>query len=65
MGAGQVRRAALEASGDPNPVCLRIDEQAGHGIGATRTQGDALDADQIAFVFWRAGRPEWRPGVGQ
>ena len=57
--------AALAASGAPNPVLLRIDEQAGHGIGATRTQGDALDADQIAFVFWRAGRPEWRPGAGQ
>ncbi|MDB5484008.1 MAG: prolyl endopeptidase [Caulobacteraceae bacterium] len=57
--------AALEASGDPNPVLLRIDEQAGHGIGATRSQGDALDADQIAFVFWRAGRSGWRPEAGK
>jgi prolyl oligopeptidase len=53
--------AALEASGDPNPVLLRIDEQAGHGIGSTRTQGDLLSADEIAFVFWRSGRPGWRP----
>ena len=53
--------AALEASGDPNPVLLRIDPEAGHGIGSTRSQGDQLDADQIAFVFWRAGRPGWRP----
>jgi prolyl oligopeptidase len=57
--------AALQASGDPNPVLLRIDEQAGHGIGSTRSQGDLLNADQIAFVFWRAGRPEWRPGGGR
>jgi prolyl oligopeptidase len=57
--------AALEAAGGPNPVLLRIDEQAGHGIGSTRSQGDLLNADQIAFVFWRAGRPEWRPGAGQ
>jgi prolyl oligopeptidase len=57
--------ATLEASGDPNPVLLRIDEQAGHGIGSTRSQGDALNADQIAFVFWRAGRPGWRPEVGR
>jgi prolyl oligopeptidase len=56
--------AALEAAGGPNPVLLRIDEQAGHGIGSTRTQGDKLVADWIAFVFWRAGRPEWRPGAG-
>ena len=55
--------AALEASGTPNPVLLRIDEQAGHGIGSTRSQRDARNADQIAFVFWRAGRPEWRPGA--
>jgi prolyl oligopeptidase len=53
--------AALEASGDPNPVLLRVDEQAGHGVGSTRTQGDLLTSDWIAFVFWRAGRPGWRP----
>jgi prolyl oligopeptidase len=53
--------AALKAAGDPNPVLLRIDAQAGHGIGSTRSQGDLLNADQIAFVFWRAGLPEWRP----
>ncbi len=55
--------AALQASGDPNPVLLRVDEQAGHGIGSTKTQGDLLAADWIAFVFWRAGRPGWRPGA--
>jgi prolyl oligopeptidase len=42
-------------------VLLRIDEQAGHGIGSTRTQGDLLSADEIAFVFWRSGREGWRP----
>ncbi|HEV2362676.1 MAG TPA: prolyl oligopeptidase family serine peptidase [Caulobacteraceae bacterium] len=55
--------AALEAAGDPNPVLLRIDEQAGHGIGQTRAQGDLLTADWIAFCFWRSGRPGWRPGA--
>jgi prolyl oligopeptidase len=53
--------AALKAAGDPNPVLLRIDAQAGHGIGSTRSQGDLLNADQIAFVFWRAGLADWRP----
>ena len=57
--------AALEASGDPNPVLLRIDEQAGHGIGSTRTQGDLLIADQLAFIFWRSGREGWRPEAGR
>src|SRR5262249_56788881 len=51
----------LEASGTTNPVLLRIDEQAGHGIGSTRSQTDALAADWIAFIKWRAGVPGWRP----
>ncbi|WHZ19730.1 MAG: Prolyl endopeptidase [Rhodanobacteraceae bacterium] len=53
--------AALQASGTPNPVLLRIDAQAGHGIGSTRTQTDLLTADWIAFMKWRAGVPGWRP----
>ncbi|HWG66305.1 MAG TPA: prolyl oligopeptidase family serine peptidase [Rhodanobacteraceae bacterium] len=57
--------AALQASGTPNPVLLRIDAQAGHGIGSTRTQTDLLTADWIAFIKWRAGTPGWRPGQKQ
>lgn len=53
--------ARLEASGTPNPVLLRIDEEAGHGIGSTKTQRDDEFADIAAFIFWRADRPGWRP----
>ena len=53
--------AALQASGTPNPVLLRIDAKAGHGIGSTRTQTDQLTGDWIAFMFWRAGKDDWRP----
>ncbi len=53
--------AALQASGTPNPVLLRVDTQAGHGIGSTKTQGDELSTDWIAFVFWRAGLKAWQP----
>jgi prolyl oligopeptidase len=55
--------AALQASGTTKPVLLRIDEEAGHGIGSTKTQTDALAADVVAFVFWRAGLPEWQPAA--
>lgn len=55
--------AALQASGTVKPVLLRIDEQAGHGIGSTKSQNDKLYADMYAFVFWRAGKPGWRPVV--
>ena len=53
--------AALQASGTVRPVLLRIDADAGHGIGSTKSQNDALYADMWAFVFWRAGLPDWRP----
>ncbi|HZN27710.1 MAG TPA: prolyl oligopeptidase family serine peptidase, partial [Burkholderiales bacterium] len=53
--------AALQASGTVRPVLLRIDEDAGHGMGSTKSQNDALYADMWAFVFWRAGLPDWQP----
>lgn len=54
--------AVLQASGSVKPVLLRIDAEAGHGIGSTKTQNDELYADMYAFIFWRAGVPGWRPG---
>ena len=53
--------AALQASGTTRPVLLRIDAQAGHGIGSTRSQDEALYADMWSFVFWRAGLAGWQP----
>jgi prolyl oligopeptidase len=55
--------ARLQASGTRAPVLLRVVEDAGHGIGATKTQDDELVADIAAFVFWHAGRPGWQPGA--
>ena len=55
--------AQLQASGTPNPVLLRIETDGGHGMGATRTQNDALYADIFSFMFWRAGMPGWRPAA--
>ena len=53
--------AALMSSGTKKPVLLRIEEQAGHGIGSTKSQTDGLFADTYSFVFWRAGRSGWAP----
>lgn len=53
--------AALQASGTTRPILLRVDAEAGHGFVSTKSQDDALYADMWAFVFWRAGLPEWRP----
>jgi len=57
--------AALQASGTARPILLRIDAEAGHGIGSTKSQNDALYADMWAFVFWRAGLPNWQPHLSQ
>ena len=54
--------AALQAAAGPNPVLLRIDAQAGHGVGSIKSQNDQEIADIIAFANWRGGTPGWRPG---
>ena len=53
--------AALQASGTPRPILLRVDAEAGHGMENTKSQNDALYADMWAFVFWRAGLRDWQP----
>jgi prolyl oligopeptidase len=50
-----------KASGSPNPVILRVDLDAGHGIGSTRSQTDAERTDEYAFVLWRAGVAGFQP----
>jgi prolyl oligopeptidase len=49
------------ATGSKNPVLLRVDADAGHGIGSTRTQRDIETADVIAFILWRTGDPRFQP----
>ena len=43
------------------PVLLRIDYDAGHGIGSTASQGESLTADSWAFTLWQMGDPEFQP----
>ena len=53
------RLQAATASG--NPVLLRVQADAGHGIGSTRAQRDAETADMMAFILWRTGGPRYQP----
>jgi prolyl oligopeptidase len=50
--------ASLLALGPSNPVLLRVDEDAGHGIGSTKTQSDELYADILSFIKWRLDQGE-------
>jgi prolyl oligopeptidase len=48
------RMQAATSSG--KPILLRLDAQAGHGMGATATQRDALSADAYSFLLWQMGK---------
>lgn len=49
------------ATSSANPVLLRVDFDAGHGVGSTRSQSDALAADMYGFVLWRTGAKDFQP----
>ena len=49
------RLQAATTSG--KPILLRVDYDAGHGIGSTRAQQDREAADTYAFLLWRLRNP--------
>ena len=48
------RLQAATSSG--KPILLRLDMQAGHGMGSTATQRNAQAADIYAFLLWQMGQ---------
>jgi prolyl oligopeptidase len=57
--------AAVRAIPDANPVLLRLDYDAGHGVGSTRSQRNAELADIYSFLLWQFGEPGFQPAVGK
>lgn len=53
-GKTAARLQAATTSG--KPILLRLDMQAGHGVGSTATQRDALSADIYSFLLWQMGK---------
>ncbi|PSJ37914.1 prolyl oligopeptidase family serine peptidase [Allosphingosinicella deserti] len=53
------RMAAATTSGEP--VLLRIDFDAGHGVGSTRSQLDEVWTDIFSFALWQGGHAEFAP----
>jgi prolyl oligopeptidase len=43
------------------PILLRVDFDAGHGIGSTRAQQDREAVDTYAFLLWRTGVKGYQP----
>jgi prolyl oligopeptidase len=53
------------ATSSGRPVLLRVDYDAGHGIGSTRSQREILQADLWSFALWQMGDPAFQPAVKQ
>ena len=51
------------ATSSENPILLRVDFDAGHGMGSTRTQQDNEAADTYAFLLWRTGSKNHQPAA--
>jgi prolyl oligopeptidase len=60
---GKMAARLQAASSSGRPVLLRVDFDAGHGIGSTRAQRDWETTDQLAFFYWQIGKGEYQPVV--
>jgi prolyl oligopeptidase len=52
------RLQAATASG--KPILLRVDYEAGHGIGSTKMQLEEELADEWSFLFWQFGEARFQ-----
>jgi prolyl oligopeptidase len=59
--AGKMAARLQKASASGKPVLLRVDFQAGHGVGSTRQQRDEEFGDVFAFILWQAGVAGFQP----
>jgi prolyl oligopeptidase len=57
--------AATQNLPDAKPVLLRLDYDAGHGVGSSRNQRNAELADVYAFMLWQFGEPGFQPSAAK
>ncbi len=53
--------ALQQATTSGLPVLLRLDYEAGHGMGSTQSQTNAERADTISFMLWQFGEDDFQP----
>jgi prolyl oligopeptidase len=58
---GKMTARLQRATASGKPVLLRVDFDAGHGIGSTRAQQDREAVDTYAFLLWRTGVAGYQP----
>ena len=54
-------QAATANVKNAEPVLLRLDYDAGHGVGSSRAQRNAELADIYSFLLWKFGDPAFQP----
>lgn len=54
--SGKAAARLQAASSSGKPVLLRLDLQAGHGMGSTANQRYSMSADIYSFLLWQMGR---------
>lgn len=58
---GKMAARLQAATSSGKPILLRVDYDAGHGIGSTKTQKEEELADEMSFALWQFGVPEFHP----
>ncbi len=59
--AGKMAARLQADTSSGKPVLLRVDYDAGHGLGSTKSQRDDELADELAFLFWQLGAADFQP----
>jgi prolyl oligopeptidase len=59
--AGKFSARLQSATASGKPVILRVETDAGHGLGSTRKQRDDESADTYAFILWQTGDARYQP----
>jgi len=59
--SGKMAATLQAATTSGRPILLRVDYDAGHGIGSTRIQRNRELADKFAFMFWQMGLKAYQP----
>jgi prolyl oligopeptidase len=58
---GKMAARLQAATSSGKPILLRVDYEAGHGLGSTKTQRQLELADEWSFLLWQFGEPGFQP----
>ncbi len=60
---GKMAARLQAATTSGRPVLLRVDYEAGHGVGTGKAQRQQELADEWSFLLWQFGMPKYQPSA--